>query len=1164
MINLKIILSLSLFLSSPSALAFEALWVPSTKSKFLKQQPRVTKWGETRLSFTFTPQERKNLRRLGATRLAASRTLKFKNEAAFLKAQKLARRSGEQLDPRKFIAQTQNLKDTFADLQWGLSNQGVAPQEVDLSSFNLLVIPNRPGQQVNTVPLKSNRKIRVALLDTGYDHSHLDLKNVVHTKPSECEALKKLDWCKAYSKGEPYKDKNGDTLTAEQINQGLRIINGERPDPDKVNCDRLWYNLENPEVDQDKNGYPMDCQGWSLTKTTADAAKIVGSPEFLPDSGHGTHIAGIMGAEANNDYGVRGVAPGIEIIPVQVIEESPNEPVKPLSISLEPQEGPHRPKPERLADFVARGILYAISPRDGTKTPQADVINMSLCWPGAGDTELMSEMVKVALAKNVIVVAAAGNDATQALPRPCSYPGVICVGSHNSEGAISYFSNYGDGVDVFAPGLSIFSTYPMKLRPLRFRAQPGFGYLTGSSQSAGFVSAAAAILLSHGKPPQEVRARLIASSRAPLTALAPVDKMVGTFEHKPLNDSLKMFGRGGNLDIAAALNLAPSPVFVLEMKDPQLLPWNRHDREISWPLEITNIWQAINLDQLTLKVDFYNSENRVFLPKIKSFKLDNSGNKIWARGEKRILNIALEIVDNVPERSRMPSDLSLQVQIQQKAKPETQKLVARAEVVVPVNELLSRGDAARLTVEGLNQKPEDFLFIENINDPGVLDYLAVYRSEKDWQYWRLHQLGSGLGQTYNVVGKYVLPVPGQKDIAQEHMRILTDLDGDGQQEFIFGFIEDPSFATEEEIKEKKLKRKMLIHEFGADFNLKNTFTIDGEKYALPRVVQFMKNKERKVMAWIGPGMDPDLKTTLYELRRNPSGYEAPKMRFYYLDQAGRIQKVEKHEKYDFMSLIEATPDQVRRGAVAVLLAQNTGTEMIPSFLVKFARAEVIDGKVENIQVIGEENNYRQLLDARWGRVNSLLPGTRAYSGDFWFGDGAEATQRMSLLLDKANDLSDFIFKPMRPYIDSVRWVRAVFSGPTRLGAFAISNSELQYHDLLRRESVHRSLERYTFLRSLMFLSIQFPLVIVDQDNPQEMLPGIFSIESSGLTAAFKLLAPVYKPNGALAELSMPAKLRLKTSDDCKAIDSVSSPTRERPGVLDFYCQNTILRVPLIF
>ncbi len=149
---------------------------------------------------------------------------------------------------------------------------------------------------------------------------------------------------------------------------------------------------------------------------------------------HGTHVAGTVAAIADNDLGVAGVAPDAEIMAVRVLDGDGSG----------------------SSDDIANGIAFAA--QNG-----ADVINLSLGGPaGAGD-DVMSDAVTIADDLDAVVVAAAGNEASDndAEPTtPCTLPqpNVLCVAAVSQSGALASFSNTGVAtVDVAAPGTNILS-----------------------------------------------------------------------------------------------------------------------------------------------------------------------------------------------------------------------------------------------------------------------------------------------------------------------------------------------------------------------------------------------------------------------------------------------------------------------------------------------------------------------------------------------------------------------------------------------------------------------------------------------------------------------------------------------------------------------------------
>lgn len=174
---------------------------------------------------------------------------------------------------------------------------------------------------------------------------------------------------------------------------------------------------------------------------------------------HGTHVAGIIGSTKDNGLGGYGVFPNAKILPVDVFNGSMG-----------------------ASDFtIAEGITYSVD-------QGADVINLSL--GGFMPSSVVEEAIQYAIDSGVVVVAAAGNEATDKYSYPAAYPGVISVGNINGSKSLSDSSNYGSSVDVVAPGENIYST--------SYNAESGSKYerLTGTSMASPMVAATAGLLKS--------------------------------------------------------------------------------------------------------------------------------------------------------------------------------------------------------------------------------------------------------------------------------------------------------------------------------------------------------------------------------------------------------------------------------------------------------------------------------------------------------------------------------------------------------------------------------------------------------------------------------------------------------------------------------------------
>ncbi len=180
----------------------------------------------------------------------------------------------------------------------------------------------------------------------------------------------------------------------------------------------------------------------------------------MDDNGHGTHVAGIIGAISNNNYGIAGVAWQAKILAIKVLNF----------------EGWGY-----LYDIVS-GIIYAAN------NPYVKVINMSLGGPYSYTEEIFVEYaVNI---KKKLIVAAAGNENTNTPSYPAGFSTyfpnkVIAVAAHGDNHCRASFSNYGTWVSITAPGVSILSTIPTQMGE--------FNALNGTSMAAPFVSAASAL-----------------------------------------------------------------------------------------------------------------------------------------------------------------------------------------------------------------------------------------------------------------------------------------------------------------------------------------------------------------------------------------------------------------------------------------------------------------------------------------------------------------------------------------------------------------------------------------------------------------------------------------------------------------------------------------------
>ncbi len=251
---------------------------------------------------------------------------------------------------------------------------------------------------------RGSRDVLVAIIDTGIDYEHKDLSNNYWLNPQE---------------------------------SGL---------------DAQGRDKRSNGIDDDGNGFIDDYRGWDFVNNDNDP---------MDDHSHGTHCAGIVGAEGNNGLGVCGANWQVSMVGIKFLD--------------------------------ARGsgsLDKAIAAIDYATSIGADI--MSASWGGNDASPPLKEAIARAAAKNILFVAAAGNSSSSndIVPYfPCSFdlPNIISVAASNSYDNLSGFSNYGLSVHLAAPGSNIFSTVRGNL----------YKELSGTSMATPLVAGAAALVKAH-------------------------------------------------------------------------------------------------------------------------------------------------------------------------------------------------------------------------------------------------------------------------------------------------------------------------------------------------------------------------------------------------------------------------------------------------------------------------------------------------------------------------------------------------------------------------------------------------------------------------------------------------------------------------------------------
>jgi serine protease len=254
--------------------------------------------------------------------------------------------------------------------------------------------------------------------------------------------------------------------------------------------------------------------------SAGDGSPDLGSTRFVPgydfiendadpfdENGHGTHVASTIAEQTDNGYGLTGLAYGVKIMPLRVLDRGGGG--------------------DALA--IARGIRFAT-------LHGAKVINLSLNFKSHVTQDQIPQLldaVEYAYEHGILIVAGAGNTGRDAVSYPALGRHILAVGATTEYGCLAEYSNYGDGLDLVAPGGGDDANIPgdPRCRPgrrgspiyqmtLSSRSNGGFdiaGYI-GTSMAAPHVAATAALVIASGvlgpdPTPAAIEARLAETAR---------------------------------------------------------------------------------------------------------------------------------------------------------------------------------------------------------------------------------------------------------------------------------------------------------------------------------------------------------------------------------------------------------------------------------------------------------------------------------------------------------------------------------------------------------------------------------------------------------------------------------------------------------------------------
>ncbi|MHC1764869.1 MAG: Ig-like domain-containing protein [Verrucomicrobiia bacterium] len=211
----------------------------------------------------------------------------------------------------------------------------------------------------------------------------------------------------------------------------------------------VWLNpgeVPGNGIDDDQNGYVDDVHGFDFVSRDGDP---------MDDHGHGTHVAGTVGAVGNNAIGITGVCWEVSLMALKPFDETGNGEVS----------------------TAVEAIRYAIE--NGAR-----IINAS--WGNNERSRALEEVIREVHEAGLLFIAAAGNDNSDNLFYPAAYEHAIGVAATDAKDRRSRFSDYGTYVDLAAPGENIYSTLPNN----------AYGFFSGTSMATPHVAGVAALVLS--------------------------------------------------------------------------------------------------------------------------------------------------------------------------------------------------------------------------------------------------------------------------------------------------------------------------------------------------------------------------------------------------------------------------------------------------------------------------------------------------------------------------------------------------------------------------------------------------------------------------------------------------------------------------------------------
>ena len=323
----------------------------------------------------------------------------------------------------------------------------------------------------------------VSVIDSGIDYTHPDLYLNIWLNQGELPASLRASLTDTDSDGRiTFRDLNAPANSSFVTDRNSTSY----IDAGDLLQDTRWEN----GIDEDGNGRPDDLIGWDFRNNDNDP---------FDNHGHGTHVAGIIGASGNNAFGTAGLNWNVSLMPLRFLD----------SVAGQGLTG-------STSDAVS-----AINYSTALRTREQDAVNVRVSNNSWGSLDTFSQSLRDAIAENgaagVLFVAAAGNGEGRTgsgvnldaeglgfFPASFDLENIVAVAATNSNDSLASFSQFGaTSIDLAAPGVAILSTEP----------GGGFAFRSGTSMATPHVTGAAALVFARvpDATAQEVRQALFQS-----------------------------------------------------------------------------------------------------------------------------------------------------------------------------------------------------------------------------------------------------------------------------------------------------------------------------------------------------------------------------------------------------------------------------------------------------------------------------------------------------------------------------------------------------------------------------------------------------------------------------------------------------------------------------